>query len=148
MVIAVVDALFLFSVAALRGLKPQNVQPANGQNPNAQRANMQPAWSLANALSEESDLTVLDTNNLPYSVNGAVVKETVLVASTSRLIAFLGSTAILALFLGFGDFALWDFGTTGTLPDSLKDAITFMVSGLTLFAPYAVNKASAALSPS
>jgi hypothetical protein len=99
-------------------------------------------WSLANALSEEADLTV-DPNGGPYGVNGAVVKETVLVASTSRLIALVGMLAIVALFIGFGTIELWAFAKTGTLL-ATTDILKFLVGGTTLFAPYVVNKFASA----
>src|SRR5262249_21552307 len=70
----------------------------------AQKLAATATWSLADALSEETDLTVSDANNLPYTVDGVVVKKTELRASSSRLIAFLGMIAILVMFIGFGVF--------------------------------------------
>ena len=95
-------------------------------------------WSLANALSEEAGLSV-DQNGVPYNVNGNVVKQTILVASTSRLIALVGMLIIAALFIGFGTVELWAFAKTGTL-FATSDILKFLVGGMTLFAPYAVNK--------
>lgn len=88
-------------------------------------------WSLSEALSEECELT-----------NDHGEKETKLVASTSRLVAFMGMLAILVLFIGFGTFALYQFAMTGELGDSTDKVVNFLVAGLTLFAPYAVNKFS------
>ncbi len=104
-------------------------------------------WSLADALSEEADLTVPDANGFPYTVNGVVVKATRLAASSSRLIAFMGMIAILSLFLGFGAFILWGFATTGTVPAATAEITKYLVGGMTLFAPYVVNKFSSVFAP-
>lgn len=61
-------------------------------------------------------------------------------ASSSRLIAFMGSLVILFIFFGFGTVALYGFATTGTVPATLKDITDYLLAGLTLFAPYTVNK--------
>jgi hypothetical protein len=103
-------------------------------------------WSLADALSEEADITVPDTSGMPYTVNGVVVKKTVLAASSSRLIALMGMIVILFIFLGFGAFMLWAFANNGTLPASAGDVTRFLVGGMTLFAPYVVNKFSSVFS--
>jgi hypothetical protein len=99
-------------------------------------------WSLADALSEEADVTVPDDHGKPYTVNGVVVKKTELAASSSRLIAFVGMIAILFLFLGFGAFMLWGFAKTGTMPSGAADITKYLLGGMTLFAPYVVNKFS------
>lgn len=99
-------------------------------------------WSLADALSEEADVTVVDNAGVPQLVNGAIVKKTVLAASSSRLIAFVGTIAILFLFVGFGVFVLWGFAKTGEVTASAKEITTYLVGGMTLFAPYVVNKFS------
>ena len=103
-------------------------------------------WSFADALSEEADLTANDSAGMPYTVNGAVVKESVLRASSSRLIAFLGTIAILALFLGFGTFILWNFARTGNMQGA-GEVRDFLLGGLGLFAPYVVNKFSSVFAP-
>lgn len=96
-------------------------------------------WSLATALSEEADITVADPN-------GQQVKKTELAASSSRLIAFVGTIAILFLFLGFGAFILWEYAETGTISNT--DTIgKYLLGGLTLFAPYIVNKFSSVFAP-
>lgn len=107
------------------------------------------SWSLADALSEEGDATVVGATPLAGAVVGdppaqpaATPVVTTLHASSSRLIAFLGSIVILFLFLGFGIVALYDFATTGTLPSSTSSVKDYLLTGLTLFAPYAVNKFS------
>jgi hypothetical protein len=93
-----------------------------------------PSWSLADALSEEADL------------GDAGAAKTVMTASTSRLIAFLGMTAILALFLGFGAFVLWGVAETGHMPLDSDGFSKYLLGGVTLFAPYVVNKFAAAFS--
>jgi hypothetical protein len=96
-------------------------------------------WSLADALSEEADITVDDANGQP-------VKKTVLAASTSRLIAFIGTIAILSLYLGFGAIILCEYGKTGQVSNA--DTIAkYLLAGLTLFAPYVVNKFSSVFAP-
>jgi hypothetical protein len=104
-------------------------------------------WSLADALSEEADLTVADAQGLPYTVNGVVIKKTVMAASSSRLIAFVGMIAILFLFLGFGAFILWGFAKSGTMPASAGEITKYLLGGMTLFAPYIVNKFSSVFAP-
>ena len=99
-------------------------------------------WSLGEALSEETDLTAIDDKGALVLVNNAPFKKTQLVASSSRLIAFLGTLAILFLFIGFGAFVLWDFAKSGAVPSSTAEITKYLAGGLTLFAPYAVNKLS------
>ena len=127
-IIAVFAALF-FALAAVR----QHLGRASG-------------WSLADALSEESDLTVLDASGQVQLQGNTPLKKTVLVASSSRLIALVGMLAILALFIGFGVFILWGFAETGCVPSSASEALKFMLGGMTFFAPYAVNKVAGAVS--
>lgn len=54
----------------------------------------------------------------------------------------MGTLVILLMFLGFGSIALYSFANTGTLPDSMDKVVNFLLAGMTLFAPYAVNKFS------
>jgi hypothetical protein len=108
-------------------------------------------WSFADALSEEV--------SLPYFVetkdaNGVKTREAkldsdnkpVLIpemrASSSRVIAMMGMIALLFMFIGFGTFALFSFGNNGSLPAGIDGVVTFLLSGMTLFAPYALNKFS------
>lgn len=100
-------------------------------------------WSLSDALSEESDLPVKDAQgNIVMNAGPpqAPVLAPVMVASTSRLIALYGMFAILLLYLGVGVFVIYDVGTGQGLPQDLGKVETFLASGLTLFAPYVVNK--------
>ena len=83
-----------------------------------------PSWSLADALSEEAD------------TSDASGGKTVMAASTSRLIAFLGMIGILALFLGFGAFVLWGVAETGRVPSQSAEFSQYLLGGVTLFAPY------------
>lgn len=107
-------------------------------------------WSLADALSEETEVSEdSQTPNVPPPADGAApaaaappppLLVTRLHASSSRLIAFMGSVVILFLFFGFGTVGLYGFATTGTIPATLKDVTSYLLAGLTLFAPYTVNK--------
>lgn len=104
-------------------------------------------WSLADALSEETDVTPEGAAPTGGAVVGAQPAQptpvvTTLHGSSSRLIAFLGSIVILFLYLGFGLVALYVFATTGTLPASTSGVKDYLLTGLALFAPYAVNKFS------
>jgi GH24 family phage-related lysozyme (muramidase) len=67
--------------------------------------------------------------------------------SSSRLIAMAGMLVILRLYLGFGVFALYNFGMTCTMPASTSAVTGFLYSGLTLFAPYIANKFSNVFRP-
>ncbi len=103
-------------------------------------------WSLADALSEETEITALTTNAAgqqePLMEAGKPVLVTVMRASSSRLIALMGMMAILLMFLGFGSFTLYHFAATGQMPGGTDQMINFLVAGMTLFAPYVVNKFS------
>jgi hypothetical protein len=104
-------------------------------------------WSLADALSEEAEVTAMTTKDgkaeavLDDSKKPIMITE--MCASTSRLIALMGMIVILLMFLAFGAFALYSFANTGKMPDDINKVISFLVAGLTLFAPYVVNKFSA-----
>ncbi|MEB3156401.1 MAG: C39 family peptidase [Cyanobacteriota bacterium] len=124
-------------------------------------------WSLANALSEPTRLTLpvdarwtdatrdgltIDSSatasrKVLRDSTGRAVAVTMLEASSSRMIATLGGLGILMLYMGFGTFALYSFGLTCQLPASMTAVTTFLMSGLSLFAPYVANKVSAALQP-
>lgn len=106
-----------------------------------------PKWSLADALSEEADVPVTDAAGQPViGANGAAVTKPQLAASTSRLIAFVGTIGILGLFLGFGAIIMCQYGKSGSITNA--DAIgKYLLGGLTLFAPYVVNKFSSVFAP-
>lgn len=124
-------------------------------------------WSLANALSEPTRLTIpaemrwtdsggdrlamgsgaSNGSKVLRGADGTPVAMTLLEASSSRMIATLGGLAILMLYMGFGIFALYSFGLTCQLPASMPAVTTFLLSGLSLFAPYVANKISTAIQP-
>lgn len=107
-----------------------------------------PQWSLADALSEETLLPAytevsvngVTTRALDKDPDGKPVLVPQMRASSSRVIALMGMVAILFLFIGFGAFALFDLGSTGQMPDKMDSVVNFLMAGLTLFAPYLVNK--------
>jgi hypothetical protein len=98
-------------------------------------------WSLADALSEEVSLPVQQPNNAGPVMNaGQVVLAPQLVASSSRLIALMGMFGILMLYLGFGGFVLYFFGTGQPIPPETTTVRNFLFAGMSLFAPYLVNR--------
>jgi hypothetical protein len=101
-------------------------------------------WSLADALSEEVEVTATQEESgvvkLEPDEDGKPVMIKKMGASTSRLIALMGMVVILLMFLGFGAFVLYAFGKTGELPNSMAEVVKFLVAGLVLFAPYVANK--------
>lgn len=104
-------------------------------------------WSFSDALSEESEVTgkEADANGhstIKLDTSGKPIMITEMRASSSRMIALMGTIVILLMFLGFGAFALYSFANTGTMPESIDKIVNFLLSGLTFFAPYAVNKFS------
>lgn len=104
------------------------------------------SWSLADALSEETEVTAMEgkDGSIKPSVDAASkpIMITQMRASASRVIALIGMMAILFMFLGFGALCLYSFGEIGKMPDSIDNVVKFLAGGLTLFAPYAVNKFS------
>ena len=114
-----------------------------------QRALKPGAWSLADALSEEVNLPVWKETT---DAAGVKVREPVLDkdqkpvlapemrASSSRVIALMGGVVLIFMYVGFGVFALYGFGRNGRLPDEISGVVTFLVAGMTLFAPYLVNR--------
>lgn len=114
-------------------------------------------WSLADALSEDvpmpvrKEITTKGQNGAPdilvveplYDKDGKPVLAPEMHASSSRLIALMGMIVILLMFVGFGVFALYGFGRNGAMPDGIGGVVQFLVAGMTLFAPYLVNKFSA-----
>jgi hypothetical protein len=99
-------------------------------------------WSLADALSEEVEVTQMVEEKSGAITTTKPVTITKMCASTSRLIALMGMVVILLMFLGFGALGLYSFGMIGELPDSIEQVIHFLLAGLALFAPYVVNKFS------
>jgi hypothetical protein len=104
-------------------------------------------WSFSDALSEPTEVTAVGTDasgvrRIMLDPAGNPVMATEMRASSSRMIALMGTLVILLMFLGFGSIALYSFANTGTVPDSMDKVVNFLLAGLTLFAPYAVNKFS------
>lgn len=104
-------------------------------------------WSLSDALSEEVEVTAMEEDQagvtkpkLDSSGKPIMIKE--LRASSSRMVALMGMIVILLMFIGFGAFSLYSFANTGKMPSSINEVIKFLLAGLTLFAPYVVNKFS------
>jgi hypothetical protein len=103
-----------------------------------------PKWSLADALSEEYQITPMNSDKITPQLDkdGKPLIISEMRASSSRVIALVGMIVILLMFIGFGIFALYNFAKTGQMPDSIDQVIKFLLAGLTLFAPYVVNKFS------
>ena len=113
-------------------------------------------WSLTDALSEKN----------PSHAPVAIVQAAVAVvpgdvapaaappvdpgssASASRLVAFLGTIAILAMFMGFGLYAIWAAfnGRAAEARDTLKAMSSYLLYGSAMYAPYAFNQIKAAFS--
>jgi hypothetical protein len=90
-----------------------------------------PGWSLGDALSEEAGN---QPNPLPAG------QKPIMVASSSRLIALLGLSVILVLFLGFGYMFIWDHFFQPDKTIDSKSVLTFLFGGATMFAPYLANQ--------
>jgi len=118
-IIAVVTVFLLFLLLSLIGGLRQS-----------------PTWSMGDALSEEAGN---QPNPLPAG------QKPIMVASSSRLIAFLGLSVILCLYLGFGYVILWDH-FFNPRPIDTKTLITFLFGGATMFAPYLANQLANAFS--
>lgn len=91
-------------------------------------------WSMKDALSEESTVQPDDKNQPPR-----------MVASSSRLIAFLGTWAIVGLLIGLSYFMLWALFLDQDL-SRLDKVSAFLSAAWTLFVPYIANKAGSAIS--
>ena len=99
-------------------------------------------WSLSDALSEGVEVTLMENGKPVMADDDKPVRITKLYPSSSRLVALVGMIIIMFMFLAFGSFALFGFAKTGEMPKSIGSVVQFLLSGLTLFAPYAVNKFS------
>lgn len=95
-------------------------------------------WSLAEALSEDADASIDDPANPGKKLVVSTSK-----SSMSRLIAFMGMMAILILYVSIGAACIWGLVQTGKFPDSALQGAAFLTSGMSLFVPYIVNKATA-----
>jgi hypothetical protein len=102
-------------------------------------------WSLADALSEETPIGPVQKNlagDPLQDKEGKVQYENVMKASSSRLIALLGSVAIMMLYIGAGLSVLYTFAAGAGVPKDTEALTTFFLYGMVLFAPYLVNKFS------
>lgn len=120
------------------------------------RNSLPKAWSLADALSEDVELSATEEVKATRDGTDTVTKKPLhddagrprlvkeMKASSSRLIALIGMLVILFMYIGFGSLLLLDFGRNGKIsnPDALSEIIKFQIAGMTLFAPYLVNKVS------
>lgn len=97
-------------------------------------------WSLGDALSEESSV-----QPQPSEIKGR--NQVVMVASSSRIIAVFGLSAILALVLGVGYAIVWNLVVCGASPD-LTPIKAFLIGMATIFAPYLANQLREVFSPS
>jgi hypothetical protein len=52
----------------------------------------------------------------------------------------MGMMTMFLLFLGFGSFAMYQVATTEEMPSGVDSVIKFLLAGMSLFAPYLVNK--------
>jgi hypothetical protein len=102
-------------------------------------------WSMSDALSETTDVAV----PLVDPKTGAVVLKKdgetpvttqQLRASSSRLIALLGSIAIMMLYIGAGLVVLQSLAKGAGVPEGTETLSKFFLWGMVLFAPYIVNK--------
>jgi hypothetical protein len=102
------------------------------------------AWSLSDALSEEVEVTFeqdVDGVRTPkFDDNLKPIMVTELRASSSRLIALMGLITIMLMFVGFGVFVLYSFAFGDGVPPGLDDVLKYILAGMTMFAPYVVNK--------
>lgn len=102
-------------------------------------------WSLSDALSEDTEMTAMakDETGLSKPIMNEAGQPTMITemrASSSRMIALMGMLVIMLLFIGFGVFAMYSFAVNGSVPDSIDNVVKLLFAGLTLFAPYMVNK--------
>ena len=94
-------------------------------------------WSLADALTEQTVVTVDDPKSPGQKITQSVAK-----SSMSRLIAMMGMMSILILYVTIGCACVWSLTHTGKFPDSALQGAAFLTSGVSLFVPYIANKAT------
>jgi hypothetical protein len=104
-------------------------------------------WSFSDALSEPTEVTATEPDangvlRIKLDADGKPLMVTKMLASSSRVLALMGAVVILLMFLGFGSVALFSFASTGELPASMDRVVNYLLAGMTLFAPYVVNKFS------
>jgi len=130
------DGQAMFVVVALAaliftGLISAVVLLAWPRNPDDPKAR---PWRLADALSEE----------VPF-VDAAGHPQPMLVASASRLIAFLGLLVNLSLYIGAGLCVLYAFIAGKASANAIESIWKFVAAGAGLFLPYLANQLRAGL---
>ncbi len=98
-------------------------------------------WNLKDALSEEAAMPA----NTPADKLLDDKGRPVMVASSSRLISFMGALVLVAILMGSGYYMIWAYFSGGPIPD-LKNITDFLLAGAGIFIPYAVNKVGGAIS--
>ncbi|HEU0220786.1 MAG TPA: hypothetical protein VFR34_01055 [Paracoccaceae bacterium] len=100
-------------------------------------------WSLADALSESTEVTLIDAAGQPVpGPDGKPLTVSRMVASSSRLIAILGLIGILSLFVMQGLILIWQSAHNQPIAAQAADYAQYLVYGSVMFAPYVVNKFS------
>ncbi|MBV8680387.1 MAG: hypothetical protein JO338_08070 [Aquitalea sp.] len=89
-------------------------------------------WSLAQALAEESTLP----DGSPTPAAGDLPP---LIASSSRLIALIGTIVLGSFFVATGYFVLWRLCHGQSIAQA-NDAWSFFLAGASLYLPYGANK--------
>ena len=110
-------------------------------------------WQLAAALGEKLQNAAPPTSAPPVggSVGGlpppAAPSQPPNSSSSSRLIAFFGTLALLAMFIGLGLYLLWALfnNRTAEAKEGMQSVGSYMLYGSSLFAPYAFNQIKEAL---
>jgi hypothetical protein len=100
-------------------------------------------WSMSDALSETTAVALVDPKTGAVVLNkdgDTPVTTQQLRASSSRLIALLGSIAIMMLYIGAGLVVLQSLAKGAGVPEGTETLSKFFLWGMVLFAPYIVNK--------
>ena len=95
-------------------------------------------WTLAMALSENEVLKDAAGNPVTDPVTGQ--PKSLVSASSSRLIAFMGMVVIVCMFLGIGYYIIWGLFTGIDVAAKLTGIWAYFAAGSSLFAPYAANQ--------
>jgi hypothetical protein len=111
-------------------------------------------WSLAETLSEEAKMPPAGAQVSPANPGTTPTPPPVeppkpaMVGSASRLIGFFGLIGLLALYMGLGVYVLWCLfrGDQAGVANVMGAVKTYLLCGITLFAPYAVNQFRSAFS--
>lgn len=104
-------------------------------------------WSIRDAMSESGEVTLEDANGMPVlDAQGRPVKVARMIASSSRLIAFLGLIGILTLFMAQGLLLVWRTAHGDPIAQVATDFSNYLIYGSVMFAPYVVNKFSSVFS--